>query len=361
MGALEEMPICLILRRFTIGGLERVLSLLANGLVARGRKVRVVALGHGSPNGMITELDPRVDLHILSGPWSARLRRLGELTRDHLVHLHFADGLIHPRVRWKLRGHRPVVVTYHSVYTPHRNRFTNRLDRIITGRSQAVIACSQAVGDFCVGEVGLPHSLVSVICNAVPAPALGAIRWESQAGFYLISLASVNPHKDHVTLIRGLALLRGRGHDIRLRIVGDGPATAAAFQVAGQLGMSHFVEWYGAVWKPEIVNALLQDSDLFVSASTNEGFPLSVLEGLHSGLAMVLSDIAPHREVAGDGSVYFAPGDPAQFADLVELLLDDQVRKRHAFQAAERASCYAIDDFVDRHLAVYQKVCRQGE
>jgi glycosyltransferase involved in cell wall biosynthesis len=349
-----DQPICLILRKFTVGGLERVLSLLANGLINSGRGVRVVALGRGSPNGMITELDPRVDIHILDGPWAARLRRLGELTHGHIVHLHFADGLIHPSVRWKLRGHPSVVATYHSVYSPHRNRFTNRLDRFINSRGRGVIACSEAVGDFCVREVGLPAELVTVICNAVPAPQLGAINVSGTDATYLISLASINPHKDHVTLIRGLAILRDRGHDVRLRVVGDGPETANAYLEAGCLGVTDLIDWYGAVWKPDIVNALLGESQIFVSASTNEGLPLSVLEGLHSGLAMVLSDIPPHREVADDGARYFTPGDEAAFADQVTALLDPEVRRYHAVRASTRAKRYTMSEFIDRHLDVYR-------
>ena len=345
--------VTLVVRRFTVGGLERVVAVLANELVRRDLSVQVVILEGADLRASVTELDPQVQVHVLQGGTSARLRRLRELAAGGIVHLHLADGLIHPRVRWALRGHPAVFVSYHSDYTPVRNRFTNRLDRAITGRSLRAIAVSEAVAAFCVREVGLRPEHVAVICNAVAAPRSGTVQVKSAGGFVLVALATVNPHKDYGTLIRGLAALRSRGHDVSLRIIGDGPATRTAFTTAVEAGVTAHIEWYGALWKGEIVSALLESSDVFVSASRNEGLPMSVLEALQSGLPLVLSDIAPHREVAGAAALYFPEQDAAAFADQVEALFDEQARMRQASLAQERSRAFSVEEFVDRHLAVY--------
>ena len=86
--------VCLVLRYFTIGGLERVVIGLANAFVARGVDTRVVVLYTGKRNALITELDPRVDLVLLDGPERARLAALRELTRGRVAHLNFGDGYI---------------------------------------------------------------------------------------------------------------------------------------------------------------------------------------------------------------------------------------------------------------------------
>lgn len=349
---MTEPPICLVVRRFTIGGLERVVSLLANGLVTRGRTVRVVVLESTALSALITELHQRVEVHVLTGSRAARLARLRELTAGHVVHLHFADGLVHPAVRWALRANDKMFVTYHSDYTPVRNGLRNRLDRWITSRGRGAIAVSEAVRRFCLDEVGLPGHLVHVIENAVPAPAASPVRIAG-TGFTLIALATVNPHKNYPGLLRGVALLRDRGHDVRLRIVGDGPALAEAFTEAGRLNLAECVDWYGALWQSSIVDALLASSDVFVSASRNEGLPMSVLEGLQHGLPMVLSDIPPHREAAGGAARYFDPDDPEGFADQVEQMRTDSVRREHAEQAGKQAQRFSVDEFVTRHLDLY--------
>ncbi|MCW7945178.1 hypothetical protein AAW14_25015 [Streptomyces hygroscopicus] len=350
---MDEAEICLIVRRFTVGGLERVVLLLANALSARGRRVHVVILDPLGLRAMITELTPQVAVHVLSGSWTTRLKRLRELTQARIAHLHLADGKIHPAVRWALRGHPGVFVTYHSDYTPVRNRMTNLVDRSITRRSRGVVAVSEAVQEFCLKEVRLPAELVTVIENAVPAPSVGRVHIEPDKGFTLVALATVNPHKNYVGLLRGFALARERGHDIRLRIIGDGPAIAEVFTTAVELGVNSHLEWYGGLWQSSVVGALLRTSDAFASASRNEGLPMSVLEALQHGLPMVLSDIPPHREAADDAAVYFNPDDPVQLADRLEELLDADTCKGRAAAARRRSALFTAEQFTERHLKLY--------
>lgn len=346
-------PVCLVLRYFTVGGLERVVSLLANELVARGVPVRVVVLGTARRNALITELAKEVDTHILEGPWLVRLRRLRQLAAGHVVHLHFGDGKIHPSVRWALRTHPAVVVSYHSVYSHKRNRLTNTLDRLTAGHARNIVAVSNAVARFCTTEVGLAGDRVTVVNNAVPKVDTAVFQHERQPGLWLVDLASVYPHKNHVTLIHGLALLRDRGHDVRLRVIGDGPDVADLFQQAGRLGIADRIDWYGAVWRREIVSSLLSTSDIFVTASRFEGTPLTALEAMHKGLPLVLSDIPAHRETAADAAGFFPADDPVAFADQVELLVDDDVRAERGVAARERGTHFSVDRFVDGHLDVY--------
>ncbi|WP_198045389.1 glycosyltransferase family 4 protein [Kitasatospora mediocidica] len=332
--------------------MERVVLTLANAIAERGREVHVVVLEPVGMSAMITELHEDVRLHVLTGGQRSRLAQLRRLTRHGIVHLHLAEGVL-PAVRWALRGNPAVFVSYHSDYGPVRGPAKNLLDRVITRRSHGVIAVSEAVRDFCVDQVRLPPDLVTVIENAVPEPADGGVRVDRTGALTLVALATVNPHKNYPGLIEGFALARRRGHAVRLRIIGDGPRLAEAFDTAQRLSVNGDIEWYGSLWQASVVNALLGSSDVFVSASRNEGLPMSVLEGLQHGLPMILSDIAPHREAAGEAAVYFDSEVPEQFAARVEELMERDARQRRAESARGRAARFAASAFVDRHLDLY--------
>lgn len=77
---------------------------------------------------------------------------------------------------------------------------------------------------------------------------------------------------------------------VKLVILGDGPL----FDKLKERSSKH-VEFKGDVIN---VSQYLADADLFVSASTAEGFPNAVLEALSAGVPCLLSDIAPHKELA---------------------------------------------------------------
>ncbi|MFP5020131.1 glycosyltransferase family 4 protein [Pseudonocardia phyllosphaerae] len=106
--------------------------------------------------------------------------------------------------------------------------------------------------------------------------------------------------------------------------------------------------------------ALLDGATALVSASRDEGFGLPVLEAMARGCPVVVSDIAPFREVAGDAGLYAAPDDAAGFAAAVRSLdatwpeHSALVRERAAPQTWDRAAVellHALRAAVARHSA----------
>jgi glycosyltransferase involved in cell wall biosynthesis len=121
------------------------------------------------------------------------------------------------------------------------------------------------------------------------------------------------------------------------------------------LGIRGAVDWYGAIWRRDLVLPLVAGSHVFVSASRFEGMPISILEAMAVGLPMVLSDIPPHREVAGEGATYFSPDRPRELADrLGELAADPELVERLRAASAARARQVDPDRGVDAHLDVYR-------
>ena len=79
--------------------------------------------------------------------------------------------------------------------------------------------------------------------------------------------------------------------NIHLLFIGDGSLLKASKHASLEFENIHFA---GRVAD---VAEYLQAADYFVSASTAEGLPNSVLEAMACGLPFLLSDIPPHREV----------------------------------------------------------------
>lgn len=351
------MKITLLLRYFTIGGLERVVSSLANGYVKDGHDVQIIVLSKGKRNSLITEIDPKVKVIFLNGGIIHKISEIRRLTEGRIVHIHFGDGKIHPIIRMGLLN-RKVVITCHSVYSHKRNILLNNIDRLFSLQAKKIVAVSDAVREFCVNEVKIADNKVCVIKNGIERNG-EKISIEKKNTLNIVSLASLYPHKNHVYLIRALAELKKQQEiPFKLYMIGDGPCMAELYLEAVDLGLGDNIVWYGAVWQKNLVRDIIKKSDVFVSASKYEGFPISILEGMIYGLPMILSSIPPHREMVGNNGLFFDfDEDYHTFIDsFVKFYNDVEVRESMSESSYKMVEKYDMIKTIDSYIKVYGEV-----
>ena len=96
---------------------------------------------------------------------------------------------------------------------------------------------------------------------------------------------------------------------------------------------------------------------IFASAALYEPFGLSVLEAAQGGCALVLSDIATHRELWDGAALFVDPRDDAAFASAVNDLLDrHEERERLGQIARERARQYSPQRMAREMAGLYARV-----
>jgi glycosyltransferase involved in cell wall biosynthesis len=323
-------------------------------MAERGIDTQVVVVSTGKRNALITELHDDVDVRLLEGGTLRRLLLLRTLTKGRLVHIHFGDGRIHSLVRFALLR-RKLLVTYHSVYRHKRNWLKNRLDQFWATKASSVIGVSDAVRDFCATDVGIPHSKISVIPNGIPVPTSKISSNVSPVDFVAVSLASLYPHKNHGVLLDALSIAKQAGLPVKLKIIGDGPMMAPYFRQTLNLQLRADVEWYGAIWRRDLVEPVLASANVFVSSSRYEGAPLSILEAMTFGLPLILSDIPSHREIAAGAAWYFPADQPMALARLLVRLFESQA-SQHELRALslDRSNDFDLEQTVDQYVNLYR-------
>lgn len=122
-----------------------------------------------------------------------------------------------------------------------------------------------------------------------------------------------------------------------LLIAGFGPEREKLESLAADLHVADSVRFLGRLDEPGVI-AALRSADIFVNPSEGEGLPNAVLEAMASGLAVVLSDIEPHRELLSRGEAGLLCGDarPNQIADALKSLLYSAERRRAMGSEARR-------------------------
>lgn len=123
--------------------------------------------------------------------------------------------------------------------------------------------------------------------NILPLADLDVTRKRNTV-FTLLFLSRIHPKKGLELLLEGMATLP---FDFRLRIAGTGDQAyiSELMKRTMSLNISDKVEWIG--WKDrEEKFAELMDSDVFVLTSHNENFANVVIESIHVGTPVLISD-----------------------------------------------------------------------
>lgn len=104
------------------------------------------------------------------------------------------------------------------------------------------------------------------------------------------------------------------------------------------------------------LSSLLAARPIYASAAVYEPFGLSVLEAAHAGCALVLSDIATHRELWGGAAIFVPAREPDAFASAIQELLGDRDQREDLGQIArDRARSYSPERMAEQMAAIYAR------
>jgi glycosyltransferase involved in cell wall biosynthesis len=143
---------------------------------------------------------------------------------------------------------------------------------------------------------------------------------------------------------------------IRLILIGDGPCRPALEQLAAELGVSEQIHFAGFTPEAE-KEALLQVSDLYVSASQHEGFGLVYLEAMAAGLPVICYDFGGHTDFLEQGQTGAVVTLNAleEFTTSCKALLDSkESRVAAAAENLRRVEDYFIDTCAARYAELFE-------
>lgn len=166
----------------------------------------------------------------------------------------------------------------------------------------------------------LPNGVDLTRFDRAPDPAAARAFGLAEDRPVIGTVAALRPEKALNRLIEAFALLR-HAMPAQLVIIGDGPQRGALMAQAQQCGLAGDILFTGACATPEL---LLPSFSLFALSSDTEQMPLSLLEAMAAGRAVVSTDVGDVRfMLAPENQQFITPCDAAAFADSLAALLDD--------------------------------------
>ena len=230
-------------------------------------------------------------------------------------------------------------------------------------RALARGAWVHTVSAFVAGEVvellGADPDRVVVVPEAVP-PVAAAPPEEGRrlagADRYVLSLSTVEPRKDHLSLVRAFDRLAGAHPDVRLVIAGMEAWGSDRLDVAVASSRHRDrIARLGYVSDADRA-ALLRGASVLAFPSRYEGFGLPPLEAMAAGVPVVATAAGALPEVLGDAALLVPVGDDEALAGALDAALaEDGVRARLVEAGRRQVARYSWERTADGLVDLYRR------
>ncbi|MGB0888920.1 MAG: glycosyltransferase family 4 protein [Solirubrobacterales bacterium] len=376
------------------GGLARHVRKLAENLVHLGVEVHVLTRGDGTAGD--EQVINGVNVHRVREPqrpsdlgefvtWIEHMNTdmlgagiaLGDQYQFDVVHGHdwlVASACDHLAKRFE----RPLVMTIHATeygrhqgwVDKHPQSHIHGIEKWITNRADAVIACSAYMRDHIADIYALEESAVAVVPNGIdpddlrPMENLDELRSSFAATDekLVLLVGRLVYEKGFQVALEALPSLIESVGKVRFLVAGSGTHEDELKAQAEELGlMQHgtFVGWIG----DDVLHSLYRIADLTVVPSIYEPFGLVALEAMASGCPCLVADTGGLREVVTSEQVglRFRSRDPKSLAQMAErVLTDEDLRDRLVTEASDHVLTFDWLDVARQTLSLYKDAVAVG-
>lgn len=173
-------------------------------------------------------------------------------------------------------------------------------------------------------------------------------------GIIILSVGELNENKNHKVVLQAIAAL-GR-EDVYYVICGQGAKKEELQQFAVQLKVERQLRLLG--YRSDI-SEWAKTADVFAFPSYREGLPVSLMEGMAAGLAVVASKIRGNVDliVEGKGGILVNPSKSEEFLKGLEQLIENpSIRRKQGQFNQERIRLFSLEN-VSRQMEEIYKEC----
>jgi glycosyltransferase involved in cell wall biosynthesis len=254
---------------------------------------------------------------LLLGDW---LRRRGH---KHL-HIHFGGAVstvgMLASIAWQF-SYSLMIHGPEEFYDVHRFYLTRKVE------GADFVLC---ISDYC-------RSQVMKVCDPKHWAKLHVVRLgvdlqvfepvphpDRRGALEIVCVGRLVPAKGHLILLRAFSDLLRRGHNLRLRLIGDGSERCALESFVAAEALQDSVVFEGAL-NHQATRQSLAQADVFVLASFAEGVPIALMEAMAMEIPCVSTFVAGIPELIRDGvdGLLVPPSSERSLSAALERLISD--------------------------------------
>jgi len=255
--------------------------------------------------------------------------------------------------------HRPGDIPFltRTYYKSFFNVFAHKASRILTVSDFCRDDISKVFG-ISQGKIDVAHNGVSEYFAPAPAAETNAFRKELTGGApYFLFVGNFSPRKNIPALIKSYNLFRQR-QSVNARLVLAGARLYLNSETDKLLKESPYrddIILAGSV-KHEDLRLLYSAAIALVFVAWFEGFGIPAAEAMRCGTPAILSGTTSLPEVGGDSALYVNPAEPAEIAEaMVRLVNDDALRASLSIKGITQSAKFTWENTASRVIESIEK------
>lgn len=327
------MNIMYLLFSFTVGGIERLMVDIANGMSKKHNVTVCVINDYYSPE-LINELNDRVNVILMKRPiGSSKVKCMFDVYKEvrkvkpDVLH---CQGMNCIQASILVKVLMPKVKIYNTVHDVNNYKKYNKL-QVILGNimCEKILAISKAVEKEILDKK-VPDSKVEVVYNSIDTDRFKCSKRKKfdKNNVVIGSVARIYPQKKgQDLLIRAVAVLCNRGYNIKCIFAGEPMKGNMKYideliKLAESLNVDDKVDFLGNVMN---VPKVIEQTDIFALSSRFEGFGISIIEAMAMERLCVVCDIEGPKEIVRSEKLgyTFKTGDYIDLADKLEAAINN--------------------------------------
>jgi glycosyltransferase involved in cell wall biosynthesis len=227
--------------------------------------------------------------------------------------------------------------------------------RAIWKNAAALVACSEGLKERALRF--LPSVAIDMIPNGVELDKFYPAEAEQrQNELRLLTVGRLSVIKRVEMLIDAVEILHKEGYKFHFTIIGGGPVEPMLCEMVRQKNLDGIVEITGRTDAEGMPDAY-RSSDIFISASMQEGMSNAMLEAMASGLPIITTRCEGLDELIADNGLIVEQAQAGAIARAIKKLADDRsLCRQMALAARKRAEQFSWSRAAESYLALYERL-----
>ena len=233
------------------------------------------------------------------------------------------------------------------------------LFKTIWKKATALVACSRGLKDRALKF--LPTASIDVIPNGVDLEKFTPEQNKSTSNtLKLITVGRLSATKRVELLINAVEILHKQGRNLHLAVIGGGSGEQSLRQVVKQKNLADVIEITGRL-DPQAMPQLYRQSDIFVSATLQEGMSNAMLEAAASALPIVTTACEGLDELIKNNGIIVEKPDAQSMAQAIEKLArDENLYNQMSLASRLSAENFTWQNTAKQYLLLYNKTFGEG-